>query len=129
MIIDDSISFFGVYYHNCIFHLNLSKEFIDLYSKEKYRNVILCQKDANNGYLLTQSIISENTDNKNPYMQSYYYQSKNELKEGFKKISDRIGNVEKTFYLLRSNNNYDISDIEQLVKQWKQEVRNAIKEG
>ena len=129
MIIDDSVSFFGVYYHNCIFHLNLSKEFIDLYSKEKYRNVILCQKDANNGYLLTQSIISENTDNKNPYMQSYYYQSKNELKEGFKKISDRIGNVEKTFYLLRSNNNYDISDTEQLVKQWKQEVRNAIKEG
>jgi len=124
MIIDDSVSFFGVYYHNCIFHLNLSKEFADIYSKDKYRNVILCQRDVNGGYLLTESILSESS-NKNPYMQSYYYESKDELKRGFKKISDRIGNAEKTFYLLRSNNNYDMSDTEQLVKKWKQEVKDA----
>ena len=123
MIIDDSVSFFGVYYHNCIFHLNLSKEFSDLYSKEKYKNVLLCQKDEKNGYLLTQSIMSEGSQN--PYMQSYYYRNKEELKEGFKKISNRIESTEKTFYLLRSNNNYDMFDTEEIVKKWKNEVKNA----
>ena len=127
MIIDDTISFFGVYYHNCIFHLNLSKEFADLYAKEKYRNVILCQKDINGGYLLTESIMSKNT--KNPYMQSYYYTNKDQLKAGFKKISDRIGHTEKTFYLLRSNGNYEVSDSEEIVKKWKQEVKNATQES
>ena len=127
MIIDDSVSFFGVYYHNCIFHLNLSKEFSDLYSKEKYKNVLLCQKDEHNGYLLTQSIMSEGS--KNPYMQSYYYRDKEELKEGFKKISDRIESSEKTFYLLRSNQYYDVVDTENIVKIWKQEVKNATKEN
>jgi len=127
MIIDDTISFFGVYYHNCIFHLNLSKEFADLYAKEKYRNVILCQKDTNGGFLLTESIMSQASEN--PYMQSYYYRNKDELKEGFKKISNRIGHTEKTFYLLRSNSNYDIADTEKLVTQWKQEVKNATKEN
>ena len=127
MIIDDSVSFFGVYYHNCIFHLNLSKEFADLYSKEKYQNVILCQKDENKGYLLTESIISP--DSINPYMQSYYYRNINELKEGFSKISNRIEATEKTFYLLRSNNNYNIDDTQQIVTRWKQEVKNAIKEA
>jgi hypothetical protein len=127
MIIDDSVSFFGVYYHNCIFHLNLSKEFSDLYSKEKYKNVLLCQKDEHNGYLLTQSIMSDGS--KNPYMQSYYYRDKEELKEGFKKISDRIESSEKTFYLLRSNQYYDVVDTENIVKIWKQEVKNATKEN
>ena len=127
MIIDDTISFFGVYYHNCIFHLNLSKEFADLYAKEKYRNVILCQKDINGGFLLTESIMSQAS--KNPYMQSYYYRNKDELKEGFKKISNRIGSTEKTFYLLRSNNNYDMTDTEEIVTNWKQEVKNATKES
>lgn len=127
MIIDDSVSFFGVYYHNCIFHLNLSKEFADLYSKEKYQNVILCQKDENKGYLLTESIMSP--DSTNPYMQSYYYRNINELKEGFIKISNRIESTEKTFYLLRSNNNYDIDDTQQIVTRWKQEVKNATKES
>lgn len=126
MIIDDSVSFFGIYYHNCVFHLNLSKEFSDLYSKEKYKNVLLCQKDEHNGYLLTQSIMSEGSQN--PYMQSYYYRDKEELKEGFKKISDRIEFSEKTFYLLRSNKNYDVVDTENIVKIWKQEVKNATKE-
>ena len=123
MIIDDSVSFFGVYYHNCIFHLNLSKEFADLYSKEKYKNVLLCQKDERSGYLLTQSIMTE--ESKNPYMQSYYYRNKEELKEGFKKISNRIESAEKTFYLLRSNKYYDVNDTENIVKIWKQEVKNA----
>lgn len=123
MIIDDSVSFFAVYYHNCIFHLNLSKEFADLYSKEKYKNVILCQKDEHNGYLLTQSIMSKETQN--PYMQSYYYRNKEELKEGFKSISNKIESTEKTFYLLRSNKYYDVNDTENIVKIWKQEVKNA----
>jgi hypothetical protein len=126
MIIDDTISFFGVYHHNCIFHLNLSKEFRDIYSKNKFRNVILCQKDINGGYLLTQSILYES--DKKPYMQSHYYRDKKELKEGFEKISSKIESTEKTFYLLRSNN-YDINDTEKVVQIWKQEVRNAIKEN
>ena len=127
MIIDDSVSFFGVYYHNCVFHLNLSKEFSDIYSKEKYKNVLLCQKDEHNGYLLTQSIMTDQSQN--PYMQSYYYRNKEELKEGFKKISSRIESVEKTFYLLRSNQYYDVADTENIVKIWKTEVKNAIQEA
>ena len=126
MIIDDSVSFFGVYYHNCIFHLNLSKEFADLYSKEKYKNVILCQKDEKSGYLLTQSIMS--SESKNPYMQSYYYRNKEELKQGFRKISDKIESTEKTFYLLRSNDYYDVADTEKIVNIWKREVKNATQE-
>jgi hypothetical protein len=126
MIIDDSVSFFGVYYHNCIFHLNLSKEFADLYSKEKYKNVILCQKDEHNGYLLTQSIMSK--ESQNPYMQSYHYRDKEELKQGFRKISDRIESAEKTFYLLRSNEYYDVADTEKIVNIWKREVKNATQE-
>ena len=124
MIIDDSVSFFGVYYHNCIFHLNLSKEFSDIYSKEKYKNVLLCQKDENSGYLLTQSIMT--SESQSPYMQSYYYRNKEELINGFKKISNRIESAEKTFYLLRSNNYYDVADTENIVKIWKTEVKNAI---
>lgn len=123
MIIDDSVSFFGVYYHNCIFHLNLSKEFADIYSKEKFRNVILCQKDQNNGYLLTQSIMEQK--GKNPYMQSHYYRNKEELKKGFKLLISKIEFSEKTFYLLRSNPNYDMTDAEQIIKEWKSEVKNA----
>ena len=68
-------------------------------------------------------------DSTNPYMQSYYYRNINELKEGFIKISNRIESTEKTFYLLRSNNNYDIDDTQQIVTRWKQEVKNAIKEA
>jgi len=123
MIIDDSVSFFGVYYHNCIFHLNLSKEFKDIYSTTKYKNVVLCQKDEKNGYLLTESIMQQN--GYNPFMQSYYFADKAKLKEGFKQISNRIDSAEKTFYLLRFNNNYDMSDSEEIVKKWKKEVRNA----
>ena len=123
MIIDDSVSFFGVYYHNCIFHLNLSKEFSDIYSKTKYKNVILCQKNENNGYLLTESIMEGMGEH--PFMQSYYFIDKNALKEGFKQISNRIESAEKTFYLLRFNNKYDISDTEEIVKKWKKEVKIA----
>ena len=123
MIIDDSITFFGVYYHNCIFHLNLSKEFSDIYSATKYKNILLCQKDEKNGYLLTESIIEGN--NKNPFMQSYYFEDKKALKKGFKQISDRMESAEKTFYVLRSNNNYNMSDTEEIVKKWKNEIKNA----
>ena len=62
-------------------------------------------------------------------MQSYYYRNKEELRDGFKKISDRIESSEKTFYLLRSNEYYDVGDTENIVKIWKQEVKNAIKEA
>ena len=127
MIIDDSVSFFGVYYHNCIFHLNLSKEFADIYTKDKYKNVILCQKDEKNGYLLTESIMSK--ESQSPYMQSYYYRNKEELKQGFNKISNKIESSEKTFYLLRSNKYYDVADTEKIVKIWKREVKNATQES
>lgn len=125
MIIDDSVSFFGVYYHNCTFHLNLSKEFADLYAKDKYKNIILCQKDQKSCYLLTQSIMSE--DSKCPYLQSFYYRTTQELKEGFKSITRKIGSAEKTFYLLRSSDVYDIDDTEKIVRIWKEDVKNATK--
>jgi hypothetical protein len=127
MIIDDSVSFFGVYYHNCIFHLNLSKEFADIYSKDKYKNVILCQKDNRGGYLLTQSIMSK--ESVNPYMQSHYFYNMESLKDGFNEISKKIESSEKTFYLLRMSNNYDIADTENIVKIWKREVKNATKQN
>jgi hypothetical protein len=75
MIIDDTISFFGIYHHNCIMNLGLSKQFSDLYSSDKYRSVILCQKDEKNGYLLTQSILSKGNMDK-PYMKSLYFVDK-----------------------------------------------------
>jgi hypothetical protein len=125
MIIDDSISFFGVYYHNCILNLNLSKEFADIYSKVTYKKVILCQRDQKNNYLLTESV--SNKDGQNTQMKSYYFLNKNELKEGYKQITNTIDSAEKTFYLVRSSNNYDFTDSEKLVEQWKKEVKNAVK--
>ena len=127
MIIDDTISFFGVYHHNCIINLGLPKEFADLYSSDKYRSVILCQKDEKNGYLLTQSILSKDNMTK-PYMKSLYFFDKKHLKEGYLNIVNKIDSSEKIFYLLRSNKNYDYNDSEKLVEQWKKEVRNATKE-
>jgi hypothetical protein len=64
-------------------------------------------------------------DSESPYLQSYYYRSMQELKDGYKSITRKIGSVEKTFYLLRSNQNYDIEDTEKIVRAWKEEVRNA----
>ena len=125
MIIDDSISFFAVYYHNCILNLNLSKEFADLYSKIKYKNVLLCQKDGKGGYLMTQSVTEG--DNPNPSMRSYYFKTKESLREGFKTINDTIESAEKTFYLLRSNNDYNMKDSEELISIWKKEVKDSLK--
>jgi hypothetical protein len=125
MIIDDSISFFAVYYHNCILNLNLSKEFADLYSKIKYKNVLLCQKDGKGGYLMTQSVTEG--DNPNPSMRSYYFKTRESLREGFKTINDTIESAEKTFYLLRSNNDYNMKDSEELINIWKKEVKDSIK--
>ena len=127
MIIDDTISFFGIYHHNCIMNLGLSKQFSDLYSSDKYRSVILCQKDEKNGYLLTQSILSKDNMTK-PYMKSLYFVDKEHLKEGYKNIINKIDSSEKIFYILRSNNNSDYTDSEKLVEQWKVEVKNATKE-
>jgi len=124
MIIDDSVSFFGVYYHNCIFNLGLSDSFKDLYEKHKYLNVILCQKDDKGGYLLTQNISEKNGTS--PYLQSYYFLTKSDLKEGFVKLTERITSVEKTFYLIKSDKKYDFSETEKLVRQWKNEVKNSI---
>ena len=114
MIIDDTISFFGVYHHNCIINLGLSKEFADLYDKDKYKSVILCQKDEKNGYLLTQTIFSE-LNMSQPYMKSHYFFDRKELSKGYKNIVNKIDSSEKTFYLLRSNKNYDYNDSEELV--------------
>jgi hypothetical protein len=127
MIIDDSISFFGVYHHNCIINLGLSKQFSDLYSSDKYKSVILCQKDEKNGYLLTQSILSKENMVK-PYMRSHYFVDKQHLIEGYTNIVEKIDSSDRIFCLLRSNNNYDYNDSEKLVEQWKKEVRDATKE-
>jgi hypothetical protein len=124
MIIDDTISFFGVYYHNCILNLNLSKEFADIYSKIRYKKVILCQKDQKDSYLLTESV--SDFDGKNTQMKSYYFLNKNDLKEGYKQITNTIDSAEKTFYLLRSAYSYDFTDSEKLVEEWKKEVKNAV---
>jgi hypothetical protein len=125
MIIDDSITFFAVYYHNCVLNLNLSKEFADIYSKIKYKNVILCQKDGNGGYLMTQSITEEN--HPTPEMKSYYFKTRESLREGFKTINNTIDSSEKTFYLLRSNDNYNMKDSENLINMWKKEVKDSLK--
>ena len=127
MIIDDTISFFGVYHHNCIINLGLPKQFSDLYSSDKYKSVILCQKDEKNGYLLTQSILSKENMVK-PYMRSHYFVDKEHLIQGYKNIVDKIDSSDKIFYLLRSNNNSDYVDSEKLVEEWKKEVKNATKE-
>ena len=127
MIIDDTISFFGIYHHNCIINLGLPKQFSDLYSSDKYKSVILCQKDENNGYLLTQSILSKDNMTK-PYMRSYYFADKQYLKEGYLNVVNKIDSSEKIFYLLRSNNNSDYVDSEKLIEHWKIEVKNATQE-
>ena len=127
MIIDDTISFFGIYHHNCIMNLGLSKQFSDLYSSDKYRSVILCQKDEKNGYLLTQSILSKDNMEK-PYMKSLYFVDKKHLKEGYLNLMNKIDSSEKIFYLLRTNKNTDYDDSEKLVEQWRKEVKDATKE-
>jgi hypothetical protein len=127
MIIDDTISFFGVYHHNCIINLGLPKQFSDLYSSDKYKSVILCQKDEKNGYLLTQSILSRENMVK-PYMRSHYFVDKEHLIQGYRNIVDKIDSSDKIFYLLRSNNTSDYIDSEKLVEKWKKEVKNATKE-
>jgi len=127
MIIDDTISFFGIYHHNCIMNLGLSKQFSDLYSSDKYRSVILCQKDEKNGYLLTQSILSKDNMEK-PYMKSLYFLDKEHLKEGYLNLMNKIDSSEKIFYLLRTNKNTDYDDSEKLVEQWRKEVKDATKE-
>jgi hypothetical protein len=127
MIIDDTISFFGIYHHNCIMNLGLSKQFSDLYSSDKYRSVILCQRDEKNGYLLTQSILSKDNMAK-PYVKSLYFVDKQNLKEGYLNLMNKIDSSEKVFYLLRTNKNTDYDDSEKLVEQWRKEVRDATKE-
>lgn len=127
MIIDNTISFFGIYHHNCIMNLGLSKQFSDLYSSDKYRSVILCQRDEKNGYLLTQSILSKDNMAK-PYMKSLYFVDKENLKEGYLNLMNKIDSSEKVFYLLRTNKNTDYDDSEKLVEQWRKEVRDATKE-
>ena len=124
MIIDDTISFFGIYHHNCIINLGLTKEFANLYSNDKYKSVILCQKDEKNGYLLTQSILSKENMEK-PYMRSHYFVDKEHLKEGYLNVINKIDSSEKIFYLLRSNDNFDYTDSEKIVEKWKVEVKNA----
>ena len=124
MIIDDSVSFFGVYYHNCILNLNLSKEFSDIYSKIKYKKVILCQKDEKGSYLLTESVSDK--DGKSPQMKSYYFLNKEALKDGYRQINNTIDSAEKIFYLLKSSNILNFKDNEKIVQKWKKEVREMV---
>ena len=128
MIIDNTIGFFGIYHHNCIINLGLPKQFSDLYSSDKYKSVILCQKDENNGYLLTQSILSKDNMTK-PYMRSYYFVDKQNLKEGYLNVVNKIDSSEKIFYLLRSNNNSDYTDSEKIIEKWKLDIKNATQES
>jgi len=127
MIIDDTISFFGIYHHNCIINLGLPKQFSDLYSSDKYKSIILCQKDEKNGYLLTQSILSKENMEK-PYMRSYYFVDKQNLKEGYSNVLNKIDSSDKIFYLLRTNMDINYDDSQKLVEQWRKEVKDAIKE-
>jgi hypothetical protein len=127
MIIDDTISFFGIYHHNCIINLGLPKQFSDLYSSDRYKSVILCQKDEKNGYLLTQNIFSKENMIK-PYMRSHYFVDKQQLKEGYCNIINKIDSSDKIFYLLRTNMDIDYDDSGKLVEQWKKEVKDATKE-
>lgn len=124
MIIDDSVNFFGVYHHNCIFNLGLSEKFKDLYEKQKYLNIILCQKDDNGGYLMTQNITERN--GKNPNMQSYYFPNRNALKEGYRKLSNKISSSEKIFYLIKISDKNNFNQNEELILRWKNEVKNLI---
>ena len=125
MIIDDSVSFFGIYYHNCILNLNLSKEFYDLYSKVKYRKVILCQKDNKNNYLLTESISEEG--NSSPNIKSYYFLGKKMLLEQYNELNKTVDSYEKIFYLLISDNNNSFKNNENLIQKWKKEVKEYCK--
>ena len=128
MIIDDTISFFGIYHHNCIINLGLTKEFANLYSNYKYKSVILCQKDEKNGYLLTQSILSKENMEK-PYIRSHYFVDKQNLKEGYCNIINKIDSSDKIFYLLRTNKDINYDDSQKLVEQWRKEVKDATKEN
>ena len=87
---------------------------------------MLCQKDEKNGYLLTQSILTEDKEDK-PTIKSFYFSNKKALKEGYKDILNRIDSSDKVFYLFRSNYNYDLNDSQAIVAKWKEEISSAIK--
>ena len=63
-----------------------------------------------------------------PYMKSLYFVDKENLKEGYLNLMNKIDSSEKVFYLLRTNKNTDYDDSEKLVEQWRKEVRDATKE-
>ena len=85
----------------------------------------MCQKDGKGGYLMTQSITEENNDT--PDIKSYYFKTRESLRQGFKTINDAIDSSERTFYLLRSNDNYTMKDSENLINIWKKEVKDCLK--
>jgi len=60
-------------------------------------------------------------------MRSYYFKTRESLREGFKTINDTIDSSERTFYLLRSNDNRNMKDSEELINIWKKEVRASLK--
>lgn len=124
MIIDDTISFFAVYFHNCVMNLGLSKSFSKLYGTKKFKSVVLCQRDERKGYLMTQSVLTQDKSEE-PNMRSYYFVDKEALKIGYKTILDKIDSSDKIFYLLRSNPSYDYEDSQKLIYEWKENVKNA----
>ena len=119
MIIDDSISFFAVYYHNCTFNLNTIKILQDVVDKYKYQNLILCQKDEYGGYLLTQNAFN---NNKIQDIKSYYLKTKDSLKETYANISNKFYSVEKTFYLLYSGDNNE-DKTQKIISDWRKQIK------
>jgi len=61
-------------------------------------------------------------------MRSHYFVDKQQLKEGYCNIINKIDSSDKIFYLLRTNMDIDYDDSGKLVEQWKKEVKDATKE-
>jgi hypothetical protein len=119
MIINDSVTFFAIYYHNCTFNLNTIKTFQDVIDNYKYQNLILCQKDEHGGYLLTQNTFNNNNMKD---IKSFYLKTKDSLRETYKDISNKFNSVEKTFYLLDFGNS-DENRTQALISDWRKQIK------
>ena len=121
MIIDDSVTFFGVYFYNCTLNLNTIKALQKIMDNYKYNNLILCQKDQFGGYLLTHNVFN---DKKMRDVQSHYFKTKDSLKQSYKDMVNKFSNIEKTFYLICSEYN-DINETEGLLSKWREGIQEA----
>lgn len=121
MIIDDSISFFAVYFYNCTLNLNTIKALQKIIDNYKYQNLILCQKDQYGGYLLTQNTFN---GNQMKDIKSYYLKNKNDLKQTYKDIVNKFFNIEKSFYLVCSEYE-NINQTEILLSKWRDNIKES----